>query len=291
LEQPETVPVTHVDIRAVTVAIGAIVVAAGLAVSGAGQASQEPAGERVPVLVELFTSEGCSSCPPADDVLTKLVTTQPVAGAEIIALGEHVDYWDRLGWRDPFSSAAFTARQSDYAAKAFRAGSVYTPQMVVNGREEFVGSDYRAATATIARAVSASTSAPGRPARKAEPRLRLSINAEHRPEQASVRVSTRVEAREGSAPVAAAADLFLAIVENGLVTEVKRGENGGRRLRHSAVVRILTSVATVDSKPLSAETSLQFRSDWNADRSRVVAFVQERATRKVLGAATGRVTY
>ncbi len=277
-----------IDVRKVTVAIGAILVAAGFAAKTAGPAPQDPSGgERVPVLIELFTSEGCSSCPPADEVLTRLIATQPVAGAEIIALGEHVDYWDRLGWRDPFSSAAFTARQSDYAAKAFRAGSVYTPQMVVNGREEFVGSDYRAATAAIARAVAASGSA----ARTAQPRLRMLINAEHRPEQTSVLVSTRVEAREGSAPIAAAADLFLAIVEDGLVTEVKRGENGGRRLRHSAVARILTSVGPVDSKPFSAETSLQFRSDWNADRSRVVAFVQDRATRKVLGAVTTRVTY
>ena len=79
------------------------------------------------------------------------MTTQPVPSAEIIALGEHVDYWDRLGWRDPFSSAAFSARQSEYASKVFHTGNIYTPQMVVDGREAFVGSDYRAATGAIAR--------------------------------------------------------------------------------------------------------------------------------------------
>ncbi len=104
----------------------------------APQAAGRPDGRRTPVLVELFTSEGCSSCPPADVLLARLEKTQPVAGAQIIALKEHVDYWNHLGWRDPFSSAQFSERQSSYV-QTFRTDQVYTPQMVVDGQTEFVG--------------------------------------------------------------------------------------------------------------------------------------------------------
>src|SRR5437899_3897798 len=96
------------------------------------------------VVVELFTWEACSSCPPADDVLSQLAHRQPVPGVQVLALGEHVDYWDRLGWRDPFSSPAFSARQSNYDARVFHAHQVYTPQLVIDGRLERVGRDARA---------------------------------------------------------------------------------------------------------------------------------------------------
>ena len=94
----------------------------------------------VPVVVELFTSEGCSSCPPADRLLARLDQTQPIAGAQVIAIEEHVDYWNQLGWNDPFSSPQYRARQNDYAI-AFHAKDIFTPQMVVNGQAAFVGSD------------------------------------------------------------------------------------------------------------------------------------------------------
>src|SRR5258708_16748376 len=108
------------------------------------------------VVVELFTSEGCSSCPPADDVLSQLAHRQPVPGVEVLTLGEHVDYWDRLGWRDPFSSPAFSARQSNYDARVFHADQVYTPQLVIDGRLERVGSDAHAVQRAIEQAATRS---------------------------------------------------------------------------------------------------------------------------------------
>src|ERR1700693_4008574 len=110
-----------------------------------------PAGTRLPVLVELFTSEGCSNCPVADGLLARLVEEQPVEGAEIVALEQHVDYWNRLGWIDPYSSPGFTQRQSLYS-DAFGLDTVYTPQMVIDGRTEFVGSDETRAREAIAAA-------------------------------------------------------------------------------------------------------------------------------------------
>src|ERR1700691_930686 len=111
----------------------------------------------VPVIVELFTSEGCSSCPAADRLLSRLEQTQPVPGVQVVAIEEHVDYWNQLGWTDPFSSPQYRARQNDYAV-AFHASNIYTPQMVVNGQSAFFGSDMNRAYQEIgAAAQSAST--------------------------------------------------------------------------------------------------------------------------------------
>ena len=111
-----------------------------------------PSAQRTPIIVELFTSEGCSSCPPADAVLAELESKQPVANANIIALGEHVDYWNYLGWSDPYSAAIFGERQQAYAQSLN--SNTYTPQMVVDGKAEFVGSNTSKALAAIAKAAS-----------------------------------------------------------------------------------------------------------------------------------------
>src|SRR6266446_3949568 len=103
-------------------------------------ASADAGPTRTPVVVELFTSEGCSSCPPADNLLIRMAEQQPIKNAEVIALEEHVDYWNQLGWVDPFSSPQYRARQNDYAQR-FSIDSVFTPQMVVYGKAQFSGGD------------------------------------------------------------------------------------------------------------------------------------------------------
>jgi hypothetical protein len=205
--------------------------------------------ERVPVIVELFTSEGCSSCPPADSLLADLIRTQPIKSAEIIALEQHVDYWNRLGWKDPFSSAQFTARQDEYARR-FRIDSIYTPQMVVDGRTQFVGNDPRRASAEIANAA-------------AQPK-------------AMVRLSIEGGALRIEANAASESDLVLAITETALETDVKRGENGGRTLVHSAVVRSWSSTKIKGT----ANQTVPLRIDpaWTKDHVSAVAFVQDRRT-------------
>src|SRR5580704_6727480 len=131
---------------------------------------------RTPVLVELFTSEGCSSCPPADALLIKLNEAQPVAGVTVIALEEHVDYWDRQGWRDPFSSAEFTERQRRYS-EWLHVESPYTPEMLIDGQSELVGTDSRKVSSELARA-----------GRAAKLPMRLSLH-EKSAEQMSLRVA------------------------------------------------------------------------------------------------------
>ncbi len=242
-----------------------------LALGADGHASGTPGG-RVPVVVELFTSEGCSSCPPADQVLANLVATQPVDGAEIIALGEHVDYWDHQGWRDPFSSAWFTARQSEYDTKVFRLESIYTPQLVVDGRQQLVGSDGADARRAIARA-----------ARERSERVRVAIAGGAATDGWRVDVSA-----DGDSAFKAGEDVMLGVTEDGLVSHVKRGENSGRALRHVAVVRALSAVGELPpgGRSFSLTRAIGIDPAWQRPALHVVAFVQDRRTRQVLGAAT-----
>lgn len=229
---------------------------------------------RVPVLVELFTSEGCSSCPPADELLTRLEQTQPIDGAEIIGLSEHVDYWNRLGWTDPYSSSAFSARQNDYA-RAFDVDGVYTPQMVVDGRAQFVGSNSSKAREAIAGA-----------SRDSKTRVDVSL-ASYDQRAASITLDVRAE-RPLSAPGSGSAEVLLAIAESGLRSSVSRGENAGRRLNHTAVVRKLVTLGPVDSRgsQFVARPLIQIDKSWKLDNMKAVVFVQERTSRRVVGAAS-----
>jgi len=170
------------------------------------------------VLLELFTSEGCSDCPPADRLLEALDRTPSVAGAEAIVLSEHVDYWNHLGWRDPYSSPQFSARQSAYASK-FHLEGVYTPQLVVDGRLQFVGSDGHEAKAAIEQ-------------ESHEQKRAIAISNVVR---AGNQVTAYIEVSAtqlagGRVPV-----LYVALAGNKAESQVARGENAGRALAHVAV--------------------------------------------------------
>jgi len=250
--------------------------ATGIAASASGDSA--PAELRVgeaaaPVVVELFTSEGCSSCPPADRLLARLEQTQPVPGAQIIALEQHVDYWNDLGWMDPFSSGQFSERQSDYV-RALHANTAYTPQMIVDGRTEFVGSDERDALAAIAK----SSRTP-----KANVALELRQDPKVGAETAPLRVRLEPLANWNAKD---AADVVLAITENGLSSSVTRGENAGEQLGHRAVVREFRVLGPLKSDgSFSAEPNAKLAKNWKRENLRVVVFVQQRGSRHILGAA------
>ncbi len=233
----------------------------------AALAAAPHAAPPTPVIVELFTSEGCSDCPPADVLLQKLIDTPPVGGIEIIGLGEHVDYWDRLGWKDRFSSAALTDRQRTYSAR-FGNNSIYTPQMVVNGRAEFVGSDAAAAR----RALEKSVNTP-------HGTIRAAIDSQT---PAAVVVSVQVI---DLPPFAKGdhADVVLAVTEDRLQSDVKRGENSGHVLKHAAVVRYMATIGDAGSAIPHAEVPLA--ADWQREHLKLVAFVQERQGRAILASA------
>lgn len=230
-----------------------------------------------PVLVELFTSEGCSSCPPADALLAKLETTQPIPGAQIIAIEEHVDYWDRLGWKDPYSSPQWTDRQISYAS-AFGQEGEYTPQMVVGGRSQFVGSRSQVAEKSISEATELANADVEieRLDSADQGELRLRISAARLPE-----LST-----------GDSAEIWLAITESGLASQVTAGENSGRRLQHASVLRSLQLLGAASGNgtgvSFRGERSVKLKADWKRARLSVVVFVQEKRSRHILGAASLR---
>lgn len=239
----------------------------------AAQAFSQSPSTRTPVLVELFTSEGCSSCPPADALLAKLDSIQPIPAAQVIILEEHVDYWDELGWHDRFSSHQYTERQSDYCSK-LHANEPFTPQMIVDGTTQFVGNNAQQAVTAIQRAAQTT-------------KLPLKIAApvvDGRKVSASVSLQTPSDAKPNT-PV------FAALVDPFETTDVRDGENKGRQLKHSGVVRVLSRVGTI--KDLNAgpvNFTLTAPSDSKATTMRIVVFAQLSGPGQVLGVETANVT-
>jgi len=231
----------------------------------------------VPVIVELFTSEGCSSCPPAEALLAKFESQQPISHAQVIALEEHVDYWNDLGWVDPFSGREWTERQQDYAASLGNRNP-YTPQIVVNGHTEFVGSHERQAWRAIGEAAAA-------------PKTNVSVTVAQSDNRNSARFDVSVGKIMGGRP-GDAPEIWLAITESGLRSAVTSGENSGKELNHASIVRVLRKIGVADENKDSSFTknvSVGLDSGWKRQNLRAVVFVQDRKSRQIVGAAAARL--
>ena len=216
------------------------------------------------VLVELFTAEGCSSCPPADALLGHLRQDLARDGIEVIPLGFHVDYWNSLGWKDRFSSSEYTHRQEQYELTLGLEGP-YTPQMIVDGITEFVGSNTIQAHQAIMQAATRSNTAE----------ITILPDSSDR-----LLITAKLPPHSGNV------ELLLAVTEDNLTTKVGAGENNGRELHHSAVVRDFTHVAEFSSETYKATVRRAIPAEWKRDNLRAVAFIQQGVNGKILCAAS-----
>ena len=236
-------------------------VVALLLVAGPKAGSEE---HKQPVLVELFTSEGCSSCPPADLLLARLDSQQFVAGVLAIVLSEHVTYWNDLGWKDPFSKPELTERQRRYGDQ-LRLEGPYTPQMVVNGQREFVGNNAAALVKAVQQAANEESLHP--PVDIRVTNLRVDRKTLH----------ATIETGPGQG-----AQLFAVLAANAPSTHVMRGENAGKSLSHVAVVRSLVELERVDDPLRDDAINLPLAAD-TPEKLRLILFLQDGRTGRVLG--------
>ena len=242
-----------------------MVLAAGAWSGGPNPSSEAP----TPVLVELFTSEGCSSCPPADAFLQQL-DKQPITGAEMIVLSEHVDYWNHIGWKDPYSAKFFSDRQSVYAMQ-LDLDSVYTPQMVVDGAMELNGSDVAQAKKAFAQALRSE-------------KIPVSLSS------VSVAPGENLHVLLRTSPLPASfglreADVYVAIALDHAESHVSHGENAGRTLAHTSVTKSIVKVGTIqEGKTFSREVQLKLEPGQDLRNLRLVALIQAPHQGRVLGA-------
>jgi hypothetical protein len=237
--------------------------------------SADAAANATPILVELFTSEGCSSCPPADAWLKKIDASQPIPGAQAIVLSEHVDYWNHDGWKDPFSSSFFTDRQNAYV-RALGGSSPYTPQLIVNGATELQLSNPAQVTQAFSKAAKAT-------------QLPVSISALSVAGDSPVVLRAHIDA-DGAASKHNA-DVYAVIALNQAESQVLKGENGGRHLTHAAVALDLVRVGKLEKgKPFSQDFQTKLKAGVDSKNLRLIVFVQESGPGEVLGAALREVS-
>jgi hypothetical protein len=240
-------------------------------VPGTGQMpAATPRPNSHPILVELFTSEGCSSCPPADDFVQKLDALQPVDGAQLIVLSEHVTYWDHDGWKDANSSAALTDRQSAYVHE-LGLPTPYTPQIIVDGTKEMRINDAQQVEKLFQQAVTT-------------PKIPVRIGSVTMDQGTPGLLRTHVETDANTAR--SNAEVFLAIALDHVDSQVLRGENGGRRLTHVAVVQQITKIGKLQKgKTFAEDVQLKLKPGTELNGIRLVAFVQAQGPGQLLGAA------
>ena len=258
------------------VKLSALLMAAFLAAWISVAASDAPSRNvSSPVLVELFTSEGCSDCPPADALLQRMDQSQ-TGGAQLIVLSEHVDYWNHIGWIDPYSSHFFSDRQTTYSDR-FGLKSVYTPQMVVDGTTEFVGNNPNLANQAVQKA-------------EAQLKVPVRISAISLDTPHVLRAHLEADALPEGSNVHKA-DVCLVVALDHAESQVLRGENGGRHLTHVGVVQSLTKVGNVEiGKSFAQDVQVKLDSKTDLRNLRVIAFVQQTGQRQVLGAALEKIT-
>ncbi|MCI4670854.1 MAG: DUF1223 domain-containing protein [Bacteroidia bacterium] len=213
------------------------------------------------VVIELFTSQGCSSCPPADRLLSSLLEEAEKNGQNIFPLSFHVDYWNYLGWRDPFSSKVYSNRQRRYA-NALSSG-VYTPQMVFNGNSECVGSNRTKATSLIKNALDKA------------PKDKIAIGVKGMEDKTALRVDYEATGSSKNKII------NFALVERNINTQVKRGENGGRKLHHDNVVREFKTLEYTGKGSII----LNIPDGLDKSKSQVIAYTQDKGSLQVLGAS------
>ncbi|MDB5130181.1 thioredoxin family protein [Mucilaginibacter sp.] len=211
-------------------------------------------------VLELFTSEGCSSCPPADELLAKI--QKEAQGKDIYLLAYHVDYWDRLGWKDVFSNAEYSKRQEQYG-RWFNLSQIYTPQLIVNGKAEFVGSN----EAAIRNAISDQLSTKAN--------VNLVLHAQ--PDGGGLKVHYQ------ASNIVKGSNLLIAVVQKNAQSKVERGENAGNTLSHVQIVR------KVQNEPLSAtgegSSIVELPKGFDTQNWEVLGLIQDQSNGEILGAA------
>lgn len=262
-------PSTPGVLRLVTCMFAALLMIGSSANGGPGYPTETATKGALPVLVELFTSEGCSTCPPADLMLEQM-DKQPIPGTQLIVLSEHVDYWDHDGWKDPYSSSSSTERQNEYV-RAFGLKTAYTPQIFIDGASELHLNDPQQANQVFRKALSAA-------------KIAVRITSLAVETTTSTVVRGRIEVDENSEKHRA--DVYVVTALNHAESQVLRGENGGKHLAHVAVVQEMKRIARLEKgKILAQDFELKLKPGTDPGNLRIVALVQESGPGRVLGAA------